>query len=125
MGTLVLQNNDSMSLFGFLFKEQNLPDEIDILDREEYKKAISKGKVQLVDVRTKREFMSGHIKGAKNIDFFQGPAFGAAFSKLKKDQPIYLYCQTGNRSQKAARKLVKMGFTKVYDLRGGYRIWNY
>lgn len=61
-----------MSIFSFLFKEQNLPDEINILDRDKYKEAISKAKVQLVDVRTKREFMSGHIKGAKNIDFSKG-----------------------------------------------------
>lgn len=114
-----------MSILSFLFKEQNLPDEINILDREEYKTAISKGKVQLVDVRTKGEFLSGHIKGAKNIDFFQRVVFDAAFSKLKKDSPVYIYCQSGNRSQKAAKKLVSLGFTKVYDLRGGYMGWCY
>ncbi|MDC6383834.1 rhodanese-like domain-containing protein [Flagellimonas taeanensis] len=114
-----------MSIFSFLFKEQNLPDEIQIMDREAYKEAISKGKVQLVDVRTKGEFMSGHIKGAKNIDFFQGSAFETAFSKLRKDVPIYIYCQSGNRSQKAAKRLVDLGFTKVYDLRGGYRSWSH
>ncbi len=114
-----------MSMFSFLFKEQNLPDEINILDKEKYKEAISKGKVQLVDVRTRREFMLGHIKGAKNVDFFQGSVFESAFSKLKKDAPVYIYCQSGNRSQKAARKLVGLGFTKVYDLRGGYRLWRY
>nr|WP_321414991.1 rhodanese-like domain-containing protein [uncultured Allomuricauda sp.] len=114
-----------MSIFSFLFKEQTLPDQIKILDRESYRDGISKGKVQLVDVRTKREFMSGHIKGAKNIDLFQGSAFQSAFSKLKKDAPVYIYCQSGNRSQKAARKLVNMGFTKVYDLRGGYGSWCY
>ncbi|WP_036381698.1 rhodanese-like domain-containing protein [Muricauda sp. MAR_2010_75] len=114
-----------MSILSFLFGEQNLPDTIKILDREEYKNAISKGKVQLVDVRTHAEFMSGHIKGANNIDFFQGSAFESAFSKMKKEKPVYLYCQSGNRSQKAARRLVEMGFTEVYDLRGGYRTWSY
>jgi rhodanese-related sulfurtransferase len=114
-----------MSILSFLFGEQNLPDTIKILDREEYKNAISKGKVQLVDVRTRAEFMSGHIKGANNIDFFQGSAFESAFSKMKKEKPVYLYCQSGNRSQKAARRLVEMGFTEVYDLRGGYRTWSY
>ena len=114
-----------MSLLSFLFKGQTLPEEVQILDREEYKKAISKGKMQLVDVRTRGEFMAGHIKGASNIDFFQGSAFETAFSRLKKDKPLYIYCQSGNRSQKAARKLVDMGFKEVYDLRGGYRIWTY
>lgn len=114
-----------MSIFSFLFKGQTLPDEIQIMDRESYKEAISKGKVQLVDVRTKGEFMSGHIKGAKNIDFFQGSAFENAFSTFKKDAPVYIYCQSGNRSQRAAKRLVDLGFTKVYDLRGGYRDWGY
>ncbi len=109
-----------MSLLSFLFKGQTLPDQVQLLDREDYKTAISKGKVQLVDVRTRAEFMAGHIKGASNIDFFQGSAFQAAFSKLKKDKPLYIYCQSGNRSQKAVRILVDMGFQEVYDLRGGY-----
>ncbi len=114
-----------MSLLSFLFKGQTLPEQVQILDREDYKMAISKGKVQLVDVRTRGEFMAGHIKGANNIDFFQGSAFQGAFSKLKKDKPLYIYCQSGNRSQKAARILVDMGFQEVYDLRGGYRTWTY
>ena len=114
-----------MSILRFLFKEQPLPDTITVLEREDYKRAISQGKVQLVDVRTRAEFMSGHIKGASNIDFFQGSVFESAFSKMKKDKPIYLYCQSGNRSQKAARRLSDMGFEEVYDLRGGYRAWSY
>jgi rhodanese-related sulfurtransferase len=114
-----------MSIFSFLFKEQTLPDEIEILDREAYKEAISKGKVQLVDVRTKREFASGHIKGAKNIDFFQGSTFDDSFAKMKKDMPLYIYCQSGNRSQRAAKRLVELGFSKIYDLKGGYSSWSY
>ncbi len=114
-----------MSLLSFLFKGHTMPEEVQVLDREDYKQAISKGKVQLVDVRTRAEFMSGHIKGAGNIDFFQGSAFESAFSRLKKDKPVYIYCQSGNRSQRAARKLVDMGFKEVYDLRGGYRTWTY
>lgn len=113
-----------MSLLSMLFKG-TLPEEIQILDREEYHEAISKGKVQLVDVRTKSEFMGGHIKGASNIDYFQGSAFASAFSKYKKDKPLYIYCQSGNRSQQAARKLASMGFTKIFDLRGGYGRWTY
>ncbi len=114
-----------MSILSFLFKKQNLSDKVRILDKAEYKKAISKGKIQLVDVRTKAEFMAGHIKGARNIDYFHAVAFAEGFSKLKKDSPIYLYCQSGNRSQKAAKKLVDMGFEQVYDLRGGFRSWSY
>lgn len=114
-----------MSILNFLFKRQTNLDAIKVLNVEDYRNAISNGKVQLVDVRTSREFASEHIKGAKNIDYFQQSAFKATFSKMDKDRPVYLYCQSGNRSQKAARKLVDMGFSSVYDLRGGYRMWKY
>lgn len=114
-----------MSFLNFLFRGPINSDAIEELNAEDYKKAISNGRVQLVDVRTSREFASRHIKGAQNIDYFQQSAFKATFSKMDKDKPVYLYCQSGNRSKKAARKLVDMGFSAVYDLRGGYRTWKY
>ena len=45
-------------------------------------------------------------------------------SKLDKNKELYIYCKSGNRSGKAARKLKELGFTKVYDLRGGISNWN-
>ncbi|MBT8209239.1 MAG: rhodanese-like domain-containing protein, partial [Eudoraea sp.] len=79
--------------------------------------------VQLVDVRTQREFRSGHIGKAMNIDFFKGGEFIKAFEDFDKQKPLYLYCRSGNRSQKAARKLVSLGFEKIYDLKGGILRW--
>jgi rhodanese-related sulfurtransferase len=114
-----------MSILDFLFKKQTNIEAIEVLNAEDFRNAISNKKVQLVDVRTSRELTSGHIKGAQNIDFFKQPEFKATFSKMNKDEPVYLYCQSGNRSQKAAKKLVAMGFSTVYDLRGGYSMWKY
>ncbi|MDC6366229.1 MULTISPECIES: rhodanese-like domain-containing protein [Flavobacteriaceae] len=113
-----------MSILSFLFGGSDSSDSIKVLSKEDYKKGITKGKVQLVDVRTPREYGSGHIKGAKNVDFFQRSSFEAAFSKFDKTKPVYVYCQSGNRSQKAAKRLINMGFLEVYDLRGGYRAWS-
>ena len=45
-------------------------------------------------------------------------------SKLDKSKELYIYCRSGNRSGKAAKKLGKMGFAKVYDLEGGIINWN-
>ena len=98
-------------------------EKIEILGVEEYKKAVNKNDVQLVDVRTPREYRGGHIARAVNIDYFQGAAFEEAFEKMDKNKPVYLYCRSGNRSLKAARKLVAMGFEKVYDLQGGILRW--
>lgn len=98
-------------------------DTITILDKVAFKKAIAND-VQLVDVRTPKEYQSGYIKNAKNIDYFNKDAFTAAFEKLDKNEPVYIYCRSGNRSQKAAQRLDSLGFKKIYDLEGGYMNWN-
>lgn len=108
------------SLFGAK-AQQN--DSIKILAASEFNEAISNDNIQLVDVRTEKEFKEGAIEGALNIDFFKQDNFTEEFNKLDKKEPIYLYCRSGNRSQQAAAKLQEMGFTKIYDLRGGYMGW--
>jgi rhodanese-related sulfurtransferase len=114
-----------MSLFSNLFGTKEAPsDKIKILDPIAYATAVSGKKVQLVDVRTAREYRSGHIKNALNIDFFDAPNFSKSFEKLDKNKPVYLYCRSGSRSKNAARKLLAMGFSEIFDLKGGYLRWN-
>ncbi|MFD0797281.1 rhodanese-like domain-containing protein [Maribacter chungangensis] len=113
-----------MSFLSTLFGKKNeTSDKIAILDANSYKEAITGKKVQLVDVRTANEFKGGHIKNAVNIDFFNAAAFSTSFEKMNKEKPVYLYCRSGARSQKAARRLINMGFTQIYDLKGGYMRW--
>ncbi len=81
------------------------------------------GDIQLIDVRTPNEYASGHIKGSKNINFYDGN-FIEEMSKLNKDREVYIYCRSGGRSGKAASKLKAVGFTKIYDLQGGMKNWN-
>jgi len=107
----------------FFGTKHEISSKIEILEVDDYKKAVNNNKVQLVDVRTPREFRGGHIARAINIDYFQEAAFKEAFEKMDKTQAVYLYCRTGNRSLKAARKLISMGFDKVYDLKGGILRW--
>lgn len=108
------------ALFGFN-TQQN--DAITVLSSEEYKAQVENKKVQLIDVRTPNEFNSGHIKGAKNIDFYSGK-FNVEFSKLDKSKAVYIYCRSGSRSREASHKLVAMGFTEIYDLKGGILRYN-
>ena len=113
-----------MSFFNTLLgKKSKSIDEIEILDVTAFKEAISKENIQLVDVRTKLEFNAGHIKNAVNIDFFDRTNFAENFTSFNKEQPIYVYCRSGNRSQRSAKKLAKLGFKKIYDLKGGYKAW--
>jgi len=113
-----------MSFLSSLFGGSALnSDKFEVLDKNAFKVAIRQKKVQLVDVRTPREYKGGHIGKAINIDLFQGGSFKKAFEKLDKNKPIYLYCRSGSRSRKAAQKILDMGFEKVYDLKGGYMRW--
>ncbi|HZJ20660.1 MAG TPA: rhodanese-like domain-containing protein [Pricia sp.] len=113
-----------MSLLSTLFGTKNeTSDKIAVLDRDTYADAITGSKIQLVDVRTANEFKGGHIKNAMNIDFYNVVNFQKSFKKLDKNKPVYLYCRSGARSQKVARKLVDMGFSQIYDLKGGYMGW--
>ncbi|MGB1554815.1 MAG: rhodanese-like domain-containing protein [Flavobacteriaceae bacterium] len=43
---------------------------------------------------------------------------------MDKTLPVYLFCQSGNRSKSASSLLVKMGFSQVFDLRGGFSNWS-
>jgi rhodanese-related sulfurtransferase len=108
------------SLFGATAQDTSA---IKILSTTEFKQGISKDSVQLVDVRTALEFQSGHIKGALNIDFLKSNQFLEDVHKLDKEIPLYLYCRSGGRSNKAARQLISLGFKEIYDLQGGYLGW--
>lgn len=77
---------------------------------------------QLIDVRTPREFEKGNIAGAKMINI-KDPSYAREIEKLDKNQPVFMYCQAGGRSGKACRQAVDDGFTKIYELKGGYGDW--
>ncbi len=72
-----------------------------------------------VDVRTPEEVADGTIEGAINIDY-NAADFIEQFSALDKNQPVYLFCRSGNRSGKATKLLIKAGYNEIYDLKGGY-----
>lgn len=95
---------------------------ITLLSPADFKEHIEKSKVQLIDVRTPNEYKSGYIKNAKNIDFYS-PSFVSDIGKLNTEKPIYLYCRSGMRSRQASKKIKALGFTEIYDLKGGYLKW--
>lgn len=108
-----------MSLLSLLFgNSTSTNDAIKLLSPEQFKSMAVGNKVQLIDVRTPKEFNSGHINGAKNIDFFSGN-FTTAFNQLNKDKAVFLYCRSGGRSRQASKRLADQGFKKIYDLKGG------
>lgn len=73
----------------------------------------------LIDVRTPEEFASGHIAGAINIAV---DTLDQHLSEVPKDQPVVVYCHSGNRSAQATQILQNAGYSQVYDL-GGVVQW--
>ncbi len=76
----------------------------------------------LVDVRTPKEFKNGHMKNAINVSYF-GLTFTDSIKKLNREKSIYMYCQTQHRSPLASKKMKKLGFKTIIDLKGGFMKW--
>ena len=76
----------------------------------------------VVDVREPNEFAAGHVLGAKNLPLARLDASGAELAK-KKERPVIVYCDGGERSAKALATLKKQGFTRVANLSGGLGAW--
>ena len=74
----------------------------------------------ILDVRTKTEFEAGHIAGAVNIPLDE---LRQRLDELPSEKAIYLYCQIGLRGYLATRILLQSGFPEVYNLSGGFRLW--
>jgi phage shock protein E len=67
----------------------------------------------LIDVRTKEEYDNGHINEAFNhdiMDMMQG-----IFPDIDKEEAIYLYCESGNRSMMAKKLMENIGFKNIKD----------
>ena len=77
----------------------------------------------VVDVRDPGEYGAGHILGAKNIPLSRIDAGGAEIAAKRKDKPVIVYCDTGNRSAKALAALKRQGFARVLNLSGGLGSW--
>lgn len=75
----------------------------------------------LLDVRTVSEYDGGHIPGAICIP---NETIGETeIAELPdKDQLLFVYCRSGNRSKQAAEKLVALGYTNVVEI-GGIIDW--
>lgn len=76
----------------------------------------------LLDVRTTKEVEQGFIDGAEFLDYYSND-FKESITKYSKNTPIYIYCRSGNRSNKSADIFIEKGFVKVYNVKGGFKAW--
>ena len=64
----------------------------------------------VIDVRTEAEWNTGHLEGAFLIEWQDILELS---SDIPKDEEIYLYCRSGNRSGKATKILLDAGYTNA------------
>lgn len=78
------------------------------------------GNAVLLDVRTRQEYMQGHIPGSINLPLQQ---IEDAEDEIEKDAKLFVYCLSGGRSSQATEMLRDMGFADVCNIGGieGYR----
>ena len=88
-----------------------------------WNKLIKNSKTFLLDARKPFENKVGSFKKSVNPDINNFRDFPKYLKKLKKDQPIAMFCTGGIRCEKASVYLEKKGFKNVYQLKGG--ILNY
>jgi len=98
----------------------NASGEIKQITVTEAKQAVDAKETQFIDVRTSGEYAGGHAPKAIN---FPLDSLEKDLAKLDKNQPVYVICQTGRRSQKGAEILQKTGFKSVYNINGGTSEW--
>lgn len=75
---------------------------------------------QLIDVREPEEYKENHADNAINVPL--GDILDNDLSKIDNTRPIYLYCRSGVRAEKARISLEKAGYKNVINL-GGLSNW--
>lgn len=74
----------------------------------------------VLDVRTEREWKSGHVPGAHHI---HGGLLQDRFHEVPRDRPVVVICGSGYRASIAASFLKREGYTEVANVLGGMSAW--
>jgi len=93
-----------------------------LVDVAEGQALVADPSVVVVDVRTPDEFAQGHLQRAGQVDL-SAADFRDRIAQLDRSTTYFVYCHSGNRSAQATAIMAELGFTKVYELRGGIAAW--
>ncbi len=94
-------------------------DQMIVLDAEEFRNSMRKG--QLIDIRLESAYQNEKINGSRN---FPKTTIFQNLSKLRADQPIFIYDEIDHgRVKRVAKKLIRKGFQPVYVLKDGFLHW--
>jgi thioredoxin 1 len=89
---------------------------------EFYSKMKGEPEALVLDVRTAEEFSKGYLPNAINIDW-QGNNFDEGIKNIDKKKTVLVYCLSGGRSNEAAKHMRQLGYSCVWELKGGIMKW--
>jgi molybdopterin/thiamine biosynthesis adenylyltransferase/rhodanese-related sulfurtransferase len=101
---------------------RQIKDRIDEVDPAAVREQLQTGAL-VIDVRQDEEWAGGHIPGARHVpkSHLESRVEGTA---PDKNQPVILYCASGQRSAWAARTLIEdLGYAHVSSMTGGFTLW--
>jgi rhodanese-related sulfurtransferase len=76
----------------------------------------------VIDLRGKESYDAGHIGDARNVPAAELASQAESLKKWR-DKNVITYCDSGVNGASGARTLMKLGFTKVFNLHGGLNAW--
>jgi hydroxyacylglutathione hydrolase len=76
--------------------------------------------LQIVDVRSPREWKKGHVPGARHIFV---PELRDRVNELDRNKPTIVYCGSGYRSSIASSVLKAAGFKQLWNVPGSWEAW--
>jgi len=74
---------------------------------------------RIIDVREPHEYRAGHVPGATSIPVDQVPLH---LPTIRRRRPVYLICESGNRSARVAEYLASHGYDAL-TVAGGTAAW--
>jgi rhodanese-related sulfurtransferase len=86
-----------------------------------YQELILNDNAQLFDIRKASLYKISRIKSALSAE--TKITFSSYFSCLKKEDPIFIYCEQGVRSKQCATWLKSQGFKNIIELDEGFNHW--
>tara|TARA_B100001013_G_scaffold114971_1_gene66150 strand:+ start:77 stop:454 length:378 start_codon:yes stop_codon:yes gene_type:complete len=98
--------------------------EVELIDVHQLKQRIDNPDeiLILLDVRTLKEYQSGHIKDSINIPHDQ-LMLNVDVLDQYKNQPIVVFCRSGRRAQLVIDVLIENKFDQIVDLEGDMLAW--
>ncbi len=111
---------------GLVACDDSATQQVPVVSVQEAYQALNQGQAGtsflFLDVRTPEEYQSGHVPTAKNIPI---QVLSQRLAEVPKDVKVFVYCESGVRSTKAAKILHDAGYTNIVNMKASMRGWRH